>query len=509
MSVHKTPIIRLSSSDNVVVAREALAAGSILEGEGVTLARPVPAGHKVATAAIAKGEPVRKYGQIIGFATAAIKPGEHVHLHNLGMGSFDRDYAFGTDCRDPGMVAEAERATFEGYVRADGRVGTRNYIAVISTVNCSATVTNRIADAFRGDALSAFPHVDGVFPVTHGGGCGRGVDTGDVHILQRCTFGYAANPNVAGFLLVGLGCESNLVDGIVARYGLTDSTMSRFINIQDAGGSAETIRRGIALVREMLPEADKARRQTVPASKLMLGLQCGGSDGYSGITANPALGAAADLLVRHGGTAVLGETPEVYGAEHLLTRRALSRAVGEKLVERIHWWEDYTAKRGGEMDNNPSPGNKEGGLTTILEKSLGAVSKGGTTNLVDVVEYAEPVTARGFVFMDTPGYDPHSVTGIVAGGATINCFTTGRGSGWGCKPAPVIKLATNTPMFTRLTGDMDINCGVIADGEATVAEMGERIFREILAVASGKKSKSEELGMGDSEFSPWQYGPGM
>jgi altronate hydrolase len=509
MSAHKTPIIRLASSDNVVVAREALAAGSVLEGEGVTLVQAVPAGHKAATVSIAKGEPVRKYGQIIGFATADIAPGQHVHLHNLGMGSFDRDYAFGSDCRDPGMVPEAERATFEGYVRADGRVGTRNYIAVISTVNCSATVTNRIADAFRGDVLSAFPHVDGVFPVTHGGGCGRGVDTEDVHILQRCTIGYAANPNVAGFVLVGLGCESNLVDSIVERYGLSDTKMSRFINIQDAGGSMETIRRGVEMIREMLPEADKARRQTVPASRLMLGLQCGGSDGYSGITANPALGAAADLLVRHGGTAVLGETPEVYGAEHLLTRRAVSRAVGEKLVERIHWWEDYTAKRGGGMDNNPSPGNKEGGLTTILEKSLGAVSKGGTTNMVEVVEYAESVKAHGFVFMDTPGYDPHSVTGIVAGGATINCFTTGRGSGWGCKPAPVIKLATNTPMFTRLTGDMDINCGIIADGEATVAEMGERIFREILAVASGKKSKSEELGLGDSEFAPWQYGPGM
>lgn len=509
MTAHKSPIIRLAPTDNVVVAREALAAGSVLEGEGVTLVQTVPAGHKVATAAIAKGEAVRKYGQIIGFATADIRPGQHVHLHNLGMGSFDRDYAFGVDCRDPGMVPEAERATFEGYVRADGRVGTRNYLAVISTVNCSATVTNRIADAFRGDALSAFPHVDGVFPVTHGGGCGRGVDTEDVHILQRCTIGYAANPNVAGFLLVGLGCESNLVDSIVERYGLTDATMSRFINIQDAGGSAETIRRGVELIRQMLPEADKARRQTVSVSHLMLGLQCGGSDGYSGITANPALGAAADLLVRHGGTAVLGETPEVYGAEHLLTRRAISRAVGEKLIERIHWWEDYTTKRGGEMDNNPSPGNKEGGLTTILEKSLGAVSKGGTTNMVDVVEYADPVKAQGFVFMDTPGYDPHSVTGIVAGGATINCFTTGRGSGWGCKPAPVIKLATNTPMFTRLTGDMDINCGIIADGEATVAEMGERIFKEILAVASGKPTKSEELGLGDSEFSPWQYGPGM
>jgi len=505
----RSPIIRLAAADNVVVARQPLVPGDFVAAEGLAVTTPVAAGHKVATAAIEAGEAVRKYGQIIGFATRGILPGEHVHVHNLGMGSFDRDYAFGADCRDAGMVREAERATFDGYVRADGRVGTRNYVAVISTVNCSATVTNRIAEAFRGDALAAFPHIDGVFPVTHGGGCGRGVDTEDGRVLQKCTYGYAANPNVAGFLLVGLGCESNQVARIVERYGLTDSTTSRFLNIQDSGGSLETIRRGIELVGAMLPEADRARRRTVSASHLILGLQCGGSDGYSGITANPALGAAADLLVRHGGTAVLGETPEVYGAEHLLTRRAVSRAVGEKLIARIRWWEDYTARLGGEMDNNPSPGNKEGGLTTILEKSLGAVAKGGTTNLVDVVEYAEPITAKGFVFMDTPGYDPHSVTGHVAGGATLTCFTTGRGSGFGCKPSPVIKLASNTAMFERMTGDMDINCGVIADGEATVAEMGGRIFAEILAVASGKKSRSEEIGLGDSEFAPWQYGPGM
>ena len=509
MNAQKSPIIRLADTDNVVVVRQDLAAGTVLAEESVTLSSAVPSGHKVATEAMAKGDAVRKYGQIIGFATKDIQPGDHVHTHNLGMGSFDRDYAFGADCRDIGMIPEAERATFEGYVRADGRVGTRNYIAVVSTVNCSATVANRIAEEFRGNALADFPNVDGVFPVTHGGGCGRGVDTEDVHVLQRCTYGYATNPNVAGFLLVGLGCESNLIDSLVERYGIADATMSRFINIQDCGGSLETIKRGIELVRAMLPEANKATRSTVPASKLILGLECGGSDGYSGVTANPALGAAADLLVRHGGTAILGETPEVYGAEHLLTRRAISRAVGEKLVERIHWWEDYTAKRGGEMDNNPSPGNKEGGLTTILEKSLGAVSKGGTANMMEVVEYAQPITETGFVFMDTPGYDPHSITGLVAGGATINCFTTGRGSGWGCKPSPVIKLASNTAMYDKLAGDMDINCGVIADGEASVAEVGERIFREILDVASGKKSKSEEIGLGDSEFSPWQYGPGM
>jgi arabinonate dehydratase len=509
MNDKKNPVIRLNEIDDVVIARRAIDAGIELVDEGVTLLAPIPAGHKVATAAIEKGQPVRKFGQVIGFAKADIAPGEHVHTHNLGMASLDLDYAFGADCHDAGMVPETERATFQGFVRADGRVGTRNYILVLSTVNCSATVARRIGSAFEGDALADYPNVDGVFALTHGGGCGRGVDTDDVDILQRCSFGYAANPNVAGFLLVGLGCESNLVSGIVKRYGLTDSTLCRFINIQDAGGSVETIRRGVDMVRDMLPEVNKVSRQTVPASHLVLGLQCGGSDGYSGITANPALGAAADLVVRHGGTAVLGETPEVYGAEHLLTRRAIAPEVGQKLLQRLRWWEDYTAARGGEMDNNPTPGNKAGGLTTILEKSLGAVAKGGTTNLVEVVDYADPVTAKGFVFMDTPGYDPVSITGLVAGGATVNCFTSGRGTGWGCKPAPVIKLASNTAMACTMDDDVDVNCGLIAEGEASVAEMGERIFERILAVASGEESKSEALGIGDVEFVPWQIGACM
>ncbi len=509
MPAQKSTVIRLSENDNVVVARHAIDAGVYIHDEELSVSATIPAGHKVATQAIAKGDSVRKFGQIIGFATTDITPGEHVHIYNLGMAAFDRDYAFGSDCREVSMIPEAERATFQGFVRADGRVGVRNYILVLSTVNCSATVARRIAEEFRRDPLDNYPNVDGVFSLTHDGGCGRGVDTEDVGILQRCSFGYAANPNVAGFLLVGLGCESNLVDGIVKRYGISDTTLTRFINIQDAGGSVATIKRGIEMVREMLPEADKISRQSVSASNLVLGLQCGGSDGYSGITANPALGAAADLVVRNGGTAVLGETPEVYGAEHLLTRRAVARAVGEKLIERIRWWEEYTTVRGGEMNNNPTPGNKAGGLTTILEKSLGAVAKGGTTNLTSVVEYAEPVTSKGFVFMDTPGYDPVSITGLVAGGATITCFTTGRGTGWGCKPSPVVKLASNTAMFERMRDDIDVNCGPIVDGDATVQEMGESIFQELLEVASGKKSKSEELDTGDAEFTPWQWGACM
>jgi len=259
----------------------------------------------------------------------------------------------------------------------------------------------------------------------------------------------------------------------------------------------------------MLPEANRVKREPVSAEHLTLALQCGGSDAYSGITANPSLGAAVDLLVRHRGTAILSETPEIYGAEHLLTRRAVSREVGEKLIERIRWWEAYTERNGGEMNNNPSPGNKAGGLTTILEKSLGAAAKGGTTKLCGVYRYAEPVTEKGFVFMDSPGYDPCSITGQVASGANIVCFTTGRGSVYGCKPAPSLKLATNTAMYERMDEDMDINCGSVVDAGVTIESVGERIFARLLEVASGSQTKSEQFGFGDDEFVPWQIGAVM
>ncbi|MBV9861211.1 MAG: altronate dehydratase [Alphaproteobacteria bacterium] len=499
--------IRLNPTDNVVVARLDLLPGS--EVEGVSVRTAIPAGHKLAIAAIALGEPVRKYGQILGFATTAIEAGEHVHTHNLGMGDFDRDYAFGVDAHPTDYVPKAERATFEGILRADGRVATRNYLGVLTTVNCSASAARFIAEKFRGGLLSDFPNVDGVVALGHGTGCGMGSEGEPMDVLRRTLAGYARHPNFAGVLVLGLGCESNQIAGLMRAECLEESALLHTMTIQDTGGTVRTVREGVARLQEMLPQANAVRRQTVPASHLTLALQCGGSDGYSGITANPALGACVDLLVRHGGSAVLSETPEIYGAEHLLTRRAASCAVGEKLVDRIRWWEDYTAKTGGEMNNNPSPGNKAGGLTTILEKSLGAVAKGGTTNLVEVYRYAEPITAKGFVFMDTPGYDPVSATGQVAGGANIICFTTGRGSVFGCKPAPSLKLATNTPLYRRMTDDMDIDCGPIAEGEATVAEMGARIFDLVLATASGRRTKSEELGIGDDEFAPWVLGAVM
>jgi len=501
--------IRLNPADNVVVARADLLPGTSIPGEGVTARTHVPAGHKIATAGVPVGAPVRKYNQIIGFATAAIAPGDHVHTHNLAMGNFARDYAFCADAKPTEMVPERARATFEGIRRPDGRVATRNYLGVLTTVNCSATAARFIAEQFRGNALAEFSNVDGVVALGHGTGCGMASEGLAMDLLRRTIGGYARHANFAGILILGLGCEANQIGGLMRAEGLSEGPLLQTMTIQDSGGTAKTVREGVARLKEMLPEANRVRRETVPASHLILALQCGGSDGYSGITANPALGACVDLLVRHGGTAVLSETPEIYGAEHLLTRRAVSPAVGEALVERIRWWEDYTAKTGGEMNNNPSPGNKAGGLSTILEKSLGAVAKGGTTALTAVYKYAEPITEKGFVFMDTPGYDPVSATGQVAGGANLICFTTGRGSVFGCKPAPSLKLATNTPLYERMTDDMDIDCGPIADGGATVQEIGERIFKLVLETASGKQTKSEALGFGEDEFTPWQLGAVM
>ncbi len=499
--------IRLNAADDVVIARAELPAGTEVIKEKVRTAVTIPAGHKIATRALKAGDPVRRYNQIIGFATQPISPGDHVHVHNLGMGEFERDYAFSADYVPTDLVAEP--ATFMGIKRDDGRVATRNYLGVISSVNCSAHVCRLIAKYFDDDFMAQYPNVDGVVPIHHRTGCGMGADGEPMAVLRRTLGGYAIHPNFHASLLIGLGCEANQINNLLAAQGLKRSDRLKAFTIQDTGGTRKTVEQGIGMIKELLPDANRVSREQLPAGHLSLGLECGGSDGYSGISANPALGAAADLLVMHGGTAMLSETPEVYGAEHLLTRRAVSREVGEKLVKRIKWWEDYTARLGGEMNNNPSPGNKAGGLTTILEKSLGAVAKGGTQGMMDVYEYAEPVTAKGFVFMDTPGYDPVSVTGHVAGGANVVCFSTGRGSAFGCKPAPSIKLATNSALFQKQEEDMDVNCGVIVDGKASIEEVGQEIFDLILKVASGQKSKSEQWGYGEDEFAPWVLGPTM
>jgi len=511
-SAAATDAVLLHPDDNVAVAARNLASGTTIRvgGSRLVLTESVGLGHKIAIVGVSKGDRIHKYGQTIGFATQDIEPGTLVHVHNLTAGEFTREYAPATEI--PPDPTPLEGHTFEGFRRADGRVGTRNYIAVISTVNCSASVSKYIARRFDPSLLERYPQVDGILPLVHKSGCGIQYDGEDHHQLNRVLAGFARHPNVGAYLLVGLGCESGPASHLIESQGLVqiglpgEDQRPTVLTMQECGGTAKTVEAGIRKLAELLPAANDVRRETVPASELMLATECGGSDGNSGVTANPALGVASDMIVAAGATAILAETPEIYGAEHLLVRRAKTPEIGNKLIERIRWWEKYTAAFGVEIDNNPTPGNKAGGLTTIYEKALGAVAKGGSTALAGVYRYAQPVTAKGFVIVDTPGYDPASITGMVASGANIACFTTGRGSCFGCKPVPSIKIATNTPMYEHMIDDMDIDAGVILSG-TPLEEVGRQIFEMILEVASGRKTKSELHGVGEEEFAPWSIGP--
>jgi altronate hydrolase len=503
---HSSPLIRLHAADNVLVAREALALGQVLPDLGLRLKAQVPAGHKIAARRIAAGELVKKYDTVIGVALRDIEPGEHVHGHNPALPDGHRDPAFGADVKPVAYLPEDQRARFLGIRRHDGRVATRNFIGIIASVNCSATAIKQMAAHFTAEKLAPYPNVDGVVAFAQTSGCGMSSPSEHFDLLRRTLAGFARHPNLAGVLIVGLGCERNQVADLVASQGLQPGPLMRTLVMQDTGGTRATIAAGVAAIEAMLPAANDVKREPVSAAHLKIGLECGGSDGFSGITANPALGAAMDLLVCHGGTAILSETPEIHGVEHMLTRRAISPAVGQKLLDRLAWWERYTRGHNGQFNGVVGPGNQAGGLANIFEKSLGSAMKAGTTPLQAVYEYAEPITASGFVFMDSPGYDPVASTGQIASGANLICFTTGRGSMFGSKPAPTIKLASNTPMFTRLEEDMDINCGLVLDGELSVPQMGERIFAHILRAASGERTKSELLGLGDHEFVPWHLG---
>jgi len=501
------PIIRLHPNDNIVVARVDVAIGTPVPSENMSIRSQVPAGYKIAAKKITAGQPILKYNVIVGFANTDIEPGVMVHSHNTEFREFDRDYAYASEYKATQFLPESQRATFQGIVREDGKVGTRNYIGILSTVNCSATVVKKIAEYFTPERLAPYPNVDGVVAFAHSIGCGMEMTGEPMQLLRRTMAGYAKHPNLAAALIIGLGCERNQLKGLLEQEGLQPNSRLHTFIMQETGGTRKTIEAGIAAVKELLSDANRFKRSTVSASHLMVGLQCGGSDGFSSITANPALGAAVDILSRHGGTGILSETPEIYGVEHTLTRRAVSKDVGEKLIERIRWWKDeYSVNRDVQINGKVSPGNQIGGLANIFEKSLGSSMKGGTGPLMNVYRYAEPVESKGFVFMDTPGFDPVSATGQIAGGANLIAFTTGRGSMFGSKPAPCIKLATNTPMYQRLTEDMDINCGEILDGTISVQKMGQKIFELFLRIASGEKSKSEELGLGDYEFVPWQIG---
>lgn len=508
MNTAKDQLVQLHPDDNVAVARQEIVAGTRCRD---FIARDdVPAMHKLALRAIPAGERVIKYSQSIGIAAMNIERGDHVHVHNCVMAEPDKNYQYGSAVKAGHYVPEAERSTFAGYRRANGKAGTRNYLGILTSVNCSGTVARQIASKLAGSGLlAAYPNVDGVVPLVHGTGCGMRGDGDGYENLRRVLHGYANHPNFGGVLMVGLGCEVVQINQLMREYQLEESDFLRFLTIQEAGGTRRAIEDGMAILNGIIPAVGSCRRETVPVSELTLALQCGGSDAFSGITANPALGAAADILVREGGTAILSETPEIYGAEHLLINRATDRSVADALAERIRWWERYTSATGDEMNNNPSPGNKAGGLTTILEKSLGAIAKGGSTNLCGVFHYAEPVTCKGLVFMDSPGFDPASVTGQVASGANVICFTTGRGSAFGFKPVPSLKLTSNSEIFRKMSEDMDIDCGDILEGVTDVQSKGKEIFEAVVAIASGARTKSEELDYGDNEFTPWQIGAVM
>ncbi|MCO6384710.1 altronate dehydratase [Oceanicola sp. 502str15] len=504
--MEKSPVIRLDEADNVVVARVEIAAGTTVASEGVVTLHDVPLGHKIATRAIRKGEPVLKYATIIGFAGEDIAPGTWLHSHNVLVDDFQKDYRFSKDYVETPVLPEEERARFMGIRRKDGRIGTRNYIGIFITVNCSATVARKISAYFDEERLEKWPNVDGVVAFVHQQGCGMEMTGEPMDLLRRTLAGYIRHPNTAGALVCSLGCERNNLGEFFEKESLESGKMLRAITMQHVGGTAAAVEEGKRVIREMLDEANAIEREPCSAEHLMVGLQCGGSDGFSGLSANPALGKAVDILVKHGGTAILSETPELYGVEHTLTARAKTPEVGQKFIERINWWLKYNEGRDVQMNGRVSPGNNAGGLANVIEKSLGGSKKGGSTGINAVYEYAHPVLEKGLVIMDTPGYDPVSATGQIAGGANLVCFTTGRGSCFGSMPAPTIKLATNTPMYGRMTGDMDVNCGTVIDGDKSLDEVGQEIFEKMLAVASGEKSKSEALGVGEEEFAPWPIG---
>ena len=495
-------LIVLNQNDNVGVSQFIIPEKTKIVGQDISTVNPIPFGHKVCLKSINKGDPIIKYDQIIGFASKDIQAGEHVHSHNLEFRDFKRDFNV-TDKKN--IIEEKADTFFNGILRDNGDVATRNYIGIVSTVNCSATVTKMIVEKIKySNILKDYPNIDGIVPITHSTGCGMNTVSEGMQIFQRTIDGFKNHPNFSHVFVIGLGCEC-------AQVSLFDESLKKhnrihFLTIQDEGGTKKIVEKVLSQIKDLLNEANDVKRTAQPVNHLTLALQCGGSDGYSGITANPALGIAADLLVKKGGSSILSETPEIYGAEHLLINRANSQETADKLLKRIEWWKHYTSINDSTMDNNPAPGNKRGGLTTILEKSLGAVAKGGNSILQDVLNYAEPLKHKGFNFMDSPGYDPVSVTGQVASGANVICFTTGRGSFFGCKPVPSLKLSTNTTMYEKMSEDMDINCETIADGKEKIEDVGQKIFELVVNTASGNKSKSEINGYGDEEFNPWQVG---
>ena len=507
ININASKAVLLNDVDNIVIAINNMEAYQHLKDFNITLDSPILSGQKIARLDIAKDSPIYKYGTIIGFADTDLLKGQVLTNSNVVFKEFGREHEYCSKYVPTRFVNSSSERTFSGFKRSDGRVGTRNFIAVVSTVNCSATVVHEIASYFTPEKLTNYPNVDGVAAFSHSTGCGMELSGEPMNLLNRTLGGYISHPNVASSLVVGLGCERCQVGGLFLHQGLSENVNLKTLVMQENGGTTATIKEGIKIVEGMLEKANGIFREEVPLSNLMVGLQCGGSDAFSSISANPSLGKAVDILVTHGGTAILSETPEIYGVENTLTARAVNSSVAEKLLERVNWWKNiYAVGRDVQINGIVSPGNQKGGLANILEKSLGSAMKGGTTGLMEVYNYADRINEKGFVFMDTPGFDPVSATGQIAGGANLIAFTTGRGSCFGAKPTPSIKLATNSSLYKKMYEDMDINCGLVIDGDKDIEEMGKIIFEEFISFASGKKTKSEILNLGRHEFAPWQIG---
>lgn len=506
MEIKKRLAVRLADEDNVVIACRDIPAGTEIPGEGIMTGMKIPAGYKIASRLIKKGETILKYNTVIGYASEDTEPGTMMHNHNILFDEVEKDYKFCRDYKPVELLLPEKRRTFQGIVRDNGKVATRNYIGVMIAGNCAATAARKVAEYFTEERMKEYPNVDGVVPFITGIGCGMEMTGEPMDLLRRTMAGYIHNPNIYGMVVMALGCERNDVDVFFQEMDLKPGPRLERIVLQEVGGTQRAVELGVAAVKRMLPGADNVKRETVSAEHLTLALQCGGSDGFSGLSANPALGRAVDKLVKNGGTAILAEISELFGVEHTFTCRAKSREVGEKLVERLNWWLEYNKGCDTQINGKVSPGNSKGGLSNVIDKSLGGAKKGGSTPLNAVYEYGEMVTEKGLVIMDSPGFDPVSVTGEIAGGATLVAFTTGRGSCFGSVPSPTVKLASNTPMYECMVSDMDLNCGQVIDGDKTLDEMGDIIFEKILSVASGEKSKSEELGVGINEYDPWQIG---
>ncbi len=507
INIKPSNAVLLNDKDNIIIAIDNMKANQHLKDFDIILDAPILSGQKIARVNIIKDSPIYKYGTIIGFADTDLLKGQVLTNSNIVFKEFGREHEYCSKYLPTRFVNSSSERTFSGFKRTDGRVGTRNFIAVVSTVNCSATVVHEIASYFTPDKMISYPNVEGVAAFSHSTGCGMELSGEPMNLLNRTLGGYIGHPNVASSLVVGLGCERCQVGGLFSHQGLTENENLKTLVMQENGGTTATIKEGIKIVESMLEKANRNFREEVSLSNLMVGLQCGGSDAFSSISANPSLGKAVDLLVSHGGTAILSETPEIYGVENTLTARAVNFSVAEKLLNRVNWWKNvYAVGRDVQINGIVSPGNQKGGLANILEKSLGSAMKGGTTGLMQVYNYAEKINEKGFVFMDTPGFDPVSATGQIAGGANLIAFTTGRGSCFGSKPTPSIKLATNSSLYKKMNEDMDINCGLVIDGDKDIEEMGKIIFEEFISFASGKKTKSEILNLGRHEFAPWQIG---